>query len=67
MSGVFCRFHVADWQFVELVGEDVSPGFQCRGSSLGRDGEGVVSGRLSCDVVRKVFDIILSSGCGQCV
>ena len=64
---MFCRFHVADWQFVEWVGEDVSVGFQCSGSSLGRDGEGVVSGRLSCDVACKVFCIILSSGCGQCV
>ena len=37
---MFCRLQVADSQFVEQVGEGVLPGFQCLGSSLGRDGAG---------------------------
>ena len=49
------------------MGEGVLPGLHCRGSSLGRDGEGVASECLSCDVARKVFCPIFPSGCGQCV
>ena len=57
MSRLFCRFHVADSQFVEWVVEVVVPGFLCLGWSLGCDG-GNVSGCLSCNVMcvaNKVF------------
>ena len=49
------------------MGGGVLPGLHCRGSSLGRDGEGVASECLSCDVARKVFCPIFPSGFGQCV
>ena len=64
---VFCRFQVAYSQFVEEVVGGVLPGFQCRGSSSGWDGEGVVPGCLSRDVAHKVFCTIFPSGGVQCV
>ena len=36
------------------MGGGVLPGFRCRGSSLGWDGERVVSGCLSCHVVHNL-------------